>query len=115
MGAGVEYLVVVKSSPRAGKDAASVVNICTYGPSHLDLRLSSEADKEAMWAALQAKAACGEVLFAEDDAVVRCWTSEHRDLVVVLFDAGRSKLLASFEWELTNMLIQENCSVNPSP
>merc|ERR1711907_634954 len=34
---------------------------------------------------------------------------------VVTFDAGRSKLLACFEWSVTNMLLQESSTMMPDP
>merc|ERR1712166_1044558 len=75
---------------------------------------STEADRDARWAAFERKALQdGEILWEENGAVVRAWTSEHSDFFVVVFDAGRGKLLGCFEWTLCNMSLQESCPREP--
>jgi len=112
--AGVEYLVVVRSTPRPAATSASACNVCTYSAHPLGLRLT-EANKDARWAAFQASAyKHGDILWEENGAVVRTWTTEHGDFFVIVFDAGRSKLLASFEWTVSNMLVHESCPLEPS-
>jgi hypothetical protein len=114
--AGVEYLVVARSTPRPSDISPNICNVCTYASHPLGLRLSSQADEDARWAAFEAKALqLGDIIWEENDARVRYWTSEHGDFIVITFQAGRSKLLACFEWKLRNLFLQEKVPCEPDP
>merc|ERR1712054_378220 len=114
--AGVEYLVVLRSTPRPSENTPSACNICTYAPHPLGLKVSSQTDYGVLFSCLERKALQnGDILWQEGSAFVRCWTSENGEFFVVAFDSGRQKLLACFEWTITNMLWQESSTMMPDP
>merc|ERR1712178_19456 len=76
--AGVEYLVVLRSTPRPSENTPSACNICTYAPHPLGLKVSSQTDYGVLFSCLERKALQnGDILWQEGSAFVRCWTSEN--------------------------------------
>jgi len=114
---GFEYLAIVRATPQPGEAAcAEPYSVCSYSPGSLGLQICrsdpGEYRRMAYYAAAHEK---GEVIFGEDGATVRHWVSEHSSVTILLFESGPSRLLASIEWSLLNLLLQEHFPLEAQP
>jgi len=115
---GVDYLLLVRAPPerkaeeKAVSRTADNFKLCTYSPGYVDVRCSPLPEKKVdalMLAAYEGMARkSDQVLFEEDGSSLRAWSAEHRQVFVVLLEAGRTPLLASFTWHMKNILFQGN-------
>jgi hypothetical protein len=115
---GIEYLLVVRAKAGLGKSAIGGFHVVSYACGSVGLKASStpEADKTVRAAAFEAQAQkYGDVLWEEDGNSVRGWKSDNGDIFAISFDARKGRLLARFDWTMSNMLLQPNLPEEPEP
>jgi len=123
---GVSYLVHVQRCEQQPKEtpgarSAAIPSCCSlsvYCPSISQLVPFSGHVDETRRAAYEAAALSesGQLLFAEAGGRILTWRDPEGRVTVFLFDGGTvsRRLLASFEWTLSNVLLQEDFPRAPS-
>mmetsp|Transcript_32368 Transcript_32368/g.71771 ORF Transcript_32368/g.71771 Transcript_32368/m.71771 type:complete len:834 (-) Transcript_32368:87-2588(-) len=113
---GVDYLLLVRvpaarqAEEKAASRAGDSFKLCTYAPGYVEVRCKPLQDKSLDTIMVDGYEGMArksdQVLFEEDGSSIRAWAAEHRQVFVVLLEAGSTPLLAHFTWHLKNILFQ---------